>query len=84
MKVCECIPCVKTFESANNQIIFFTKGGASSQALKRAKIIDSDNEEGVPGAEGGNEERPQQPLVDEGGESSDEGVRNDADQGCVK
>lgn len=83
MKVCEYIECIKAYESVNNQIYSF-KGGASSQALKRAKIIDSDNEEEVPGAEGGNEERPSQPLVDEGGESSDEGVRNDADQGCVK
>lgn len=72
----------RIYESVKYHIYLF-KGGASSQALKRAKIIDSDNEEEVPGAEGGNEERPQ-PLVDEGGESSDEGVRNDPDQGCVK
>lgn len=67
--------------------IFFSyslKGGTGSQALKRAKIIDSDNEDEVPGVEGNdNEQKPQQ-LIDEGGESSDEGVRNDADQGCVK
>lgn len=61
------------------------EGGASSQALKRAKIIDSDNEEEAPAAEGEGEERPQHGIVDEGGESSDEGVRNDdADQGCAK
>lgn len=61
----------------------FVQGDTGSQALKRAKIIDSDNEDEVQGAEGGDsEQRP--PLIDEGGESSDEGVRNDGDQGYVK
>lgn len=34
----------------------------------------------MPGDEDGNNEQ-RQPIVDEGGESSDEGVQNDADQG---
>lgn len=56
-----------------------TEGAAAARAHKRAKIIDSDNEEEeqVPGGEGDENQAPQ---VQEGGESSDEGVRNDADQ----
>lgn len=48
------------------------KGGAASQSLKRAKIIDSDNEEGE---EGEVQENQSQPLID-AGEDSDEGVRD--------
>lgn len=63
---------------------YFVQADTGSQALKRAKIIDSDNEDdAVQGAEGGENEQGQK-LIDEGGESSDEGVRNDADQGYAK
>lgn len=50
-----------------------------TQTLKRAKIIDSDNEEGEEG-----EVKQSQPLVDaDGGEDSDEGIRDDGPQGYV-
>lgn len=49
--------------------------GAASQQLKRAKIIDSDNEDEAQGGETEENEGAQKP--DDGGESSDEGVRND-------
>lgn len=67
-----------------NQIGFFfiVKGGAVSQALKRAKILDSDHEDEpaeVP-VEGN---QISAGLID-AGESSDEGVRNDDDnQGYI-
>lgn len=53
--------------------------GAASQQLKRAKIIDSDNEDEVPGVEGDENQGIQRQA--DGGESSDEGVRDDGDQG---
>lgn len=62
-----------------------TEGAAAARAHKRAKIIDSDNEEEeqVPGGEGDENQAPQV-QDDQGGESSDEGVRNDTDQQYVR
>lgn len=58
-----------------------SKGAAASQQLKRAKIIDSDNEDEVPGVEGDENQGIQRQA--DGGESSDEGVRDDGGQGWV-
>lgn len=66
---------------------FSIEGGAASQALKRAKILDSDNEDEVPEGEGipkNDNHEVSEGLIDAEGESSDEGVRNDdPDNGCV-
>lgn len=56
---------------------FVLKGGAVSQALKRAKILDSDNED-EPAEVQVEGNQISAGLID-GGDSSDEGVRNDDD-----
>lgn len=57
------------------------EGGAPSQAVKRAKIIDSDNEGDMPGEEGGENQGNEGQR--DGGESSDGGVNDDMDRVCV-
>lgn len=62
-------------------------GGTAAQAQKRAKILDSDNEEELPKAEVAAENPVSEGLIDAEGESSDEGVRDDDQdvrpEGCV-
>lgn len=78
----QAIQFVSSSKKFHKQIGVFI-GGAAAQAPKRAKIIDSDNEEQPVGEEEnvGNQANLQN-LVD-GGDSSDEGVTNDPDRTYV-